>query len=130
MGDRVAASGRRGPRPTDGAAVMTPGVPGGDGGYADTPTAPTVPLAWGSPGGPGQRAPTQPLPGIASVPALPRPRPAPRRIPRPPDTRATAPWPSRLPRWLRRALITVLTVALAAVLAFVALLLLTPSVST
>ena len=109
---------------------MTPGVPGGDGGYADTPTAPTVPLAWESPSGPGRHAPTQPLPGGAPATALPRPRPAPRRFPRPPDTRAAAPWPSRLPRWLRRVLITVLTVALAGVLAFVALLLVTPSVGT
>src|SRR5690348_16947330 len=84
-----------GARPTNGAAVMTPGVPGGDGGYADTPTASTVPLAWESP----------------------------RR-------RAAAPRPSRLPRWLRRVLITVLAAALACVLAFVALLLVTPSVGT
>jgi hypothetical protein len=100
---------------------MTTGVPGGgDGGYADAPTAPN-PLAWGA-GGPGQRTPTQPLPGVPHTPTSPGfPRDG-----RPPESRrATAP---RLPRWLRRVLIAILALALVGVLAFAALLLITPSV--
>jgi penicillin-binding protein 1A len=104
---------------------MTTGVPGrGDGGYADVPTAP-APLAWGA-GGPGQHTPTQPLPGVPHAPTIPGMPPAGPRGERAPG-RATAP---RLPRWLRRVLITVLAVALVAVLAFATLLLVTPSVST
>jgi penicillin-binding protein 1A len=108
---------------------MTTGVPGGgDGGYAD---APTTPLAWGA-GGPGQHAPTQPLPGVPHMPTSPgMPRAGRTPVPRtgrPPGPRwATGP---RLPRWLRRVLIAILALALAGVLAFAALLLATPSVST
>ena len=111
---------------------MTTGVPGGgDGGYADAPAAPTTPLAWGA-GGPGQHAPTQPLPGVPHTPTspgLPRAGRTPgHRSGRPPGPRwATGP---RLPRWLRRVLIAILALALAGVLAFAALLLATPSVST
>jgi membrane peptidoglycan carboxypeptidase len=106
---------------------MTTGAYGGDGGSADAPTAPTVPLAWGA-GGHGQHAPTQPLPGVPHTPTSPgMPGPAPRgrraQGPRP----ATAP---RLPHWLRRTLITILAIALVAVLAFATLLMVTPSVST
>jgi membrane peptidoglycan carboxypeptidase len=104
---------------------MTTGVPGrGDGGYADVPTAPT-PLACGT-GGPGQHAPTQPLPGVPHAPTSPGMPPAPPRGGRAPR-RAAAP---RLPRWLRRVLITLLALALAGVLVFTTLLLITPSVST
>jgi membrane carboxypeptidase/penicillin-binding protein len=104
---------------------MATGGPGrGDGGYADVPTVPT-PLAWGA-GGPGQQTPTQPLPGVPHAPTspgMPPARPRGGRAPR----RAAA---SRLPRWLRRVLITILALALVAVLAFATLLLITPSVST
>src|SRR5262249_30501677 len=104
---------------------MTTGGPGrGDGGYADLPTAPN-PLAWGA-GGPGPHTPTQPLPRgppAPTPPCLPPAGPRGGRAPR----RATAP---RLPRWLRRVLITVLAIALVGVLAFATLLLITPSVST
>src|SRR5262245_48848526 len=114
-----------GARPTDGAAVMTTGGPGrGDGGYADLPTAPN-PLGWGA-GGPGQHTPTQPLPEVPHAPPSPGMPPAGPRGGRAPK-RAAAP---RLPRWLRRVLITVLALALVGVLAFATLLLITPSVST
>ena len=104
---------------------MTTGVPGrGDGGYADVPTAP-VPVAWGA-GGPGQHTPTQPLPGVPHTPTSPGMPPAGPRGGRA-LRRATAP---RLPRWLRRILITILALALVGVLAFAALLLVTPSVSS
>jgi hypothetical protein len=103
---------------------MTTGVPGrGDGGYADVPTAP-VPVAWGA-GGPGQHTPTQPLPGVPHTPTSPGMPPAGPRGGRA-LRQATAP---RLPRWLRRVLITILALALVGVLAFAALLLVTPSVS-
>ena len=107
---------------------MTTGVPGGgDGGYADAPAAPTVPLAWGA-GGPGQHAPTQPLPGVPHAPTSPGMPWAGQRGGRTRDPRrAMAP---RLPRWLRRVLIAILALALAGVLAFATLLLVTPSVST
>jgi penicillin-binding protein 1A len=102
---------------------MTTGVPGrGDGGYADAPTAPN-PLAWDT-GGPG--TPTQPLPGVPHTqtsPGMPRATPGNGRAQGP--RRATA---SRLPRWLRRALIAILALALVGVLAFATLLLITPSV--
>jgi membrane carboxypeptidase/penicillin-binding protein len=104
---------------------MTTGVPAGDGGYADAPTAPAAPIGWGA----GQPAPTQPLPGIPHTPTAPD-------MPRagwPPGYRggrATMPRQPRLPRWLRRVLITVLTLALVGVVAFATLLLVTPSVST
>ena len=121
---------------------MTAGVPAGDGGYADAPATPTVPLGWDALGGHGPD--TQPLPGVPyapTSPGLPRatgtgPRAARPRGPqatRPPGYgggRAQAPWPPRLPRWLRRVLIAVLAVALAGLLAFVTLFLATPSVST
>src|SRR5215831_19130371 len=84
---------------------MTLGGPAGEGGHTD---APTVPLAEGSNDGveaERRRQPTQPM-GI------------PRRTPRP-----------RLPRWLRRFLIVVMTLALAATVTFTTLLLVTPSVS-
>jgi penicillin-binding protein 1A len=82
-----------------------------------------MPLAWDGPGGPVPHI-TQPLPGIPHDPA-PRARRAALR-----GGRGGAPRPSRLPRWLRRFLIVVLAVALAGVLAFVALLLVTPSVGS
>jgi membrane peptidoglycan carboxypeptidase len=84
---------------------MTLGVPAGEGGYTD---GPTVPLVAGS--GPGEGTqyqggePTPPM-GI------------PRRTPR------------RRRRWLSRFLIVVLALALAGTLAFVTLLVVTPSVS-
>ena len=85
---------------------MTLGGPIGEGGYAD---APTVPIAEGSNDGveaEQRRQPTQPM-GI------------PRGTPR----------PRRLPRWLRRFLIVVMTFALVATVTFATLLLVTPSVS-
>src|SRR5215472_16301545 len=84
---------------------MTLGGPIGEGGYTD---APTVPIAEGSNDGveaEQRRQPTQPM-GI------------PRGTPRP-----------RLPRWLRRFLIVVMTFALFATVTFATLLLVTPSVS-
>ena len=84
---------------------MTLGVPG-DGGYTD---ASTVPLAEGPNDGveaQRRRQQTQPM-GI--------PRGTPRR--------------RRMPRWLRRFLIVVMTLALVATVTFVTLLLITPSVS-
>ena len=107
---------------------MTTGVPAGDGGYADAPTAPTAPLAWGA-GGPGQHAPTQPLPGIPHTPTSPG-MPRAGRPPGPRGGRATAAAaapaaPVAAPRPDR-----VLALALAGVLAFATLLLVTPSVST
>ena len=84
---------------------MTLGVPG-DGGYTD---ASTVPLAEGPDGGveaQRRRQQTQPM-GI--------PRGTPRR--------------RRMPRWLRRFLIVVMTLALVATVTFATLLLITPSVS-
>jgi len=84
---------------------MTLGVPG-DGGYTD---ASTVPIAEGPDGGveaQRRRQQTQPM-GI--------PRGTPRR--------------RRLPRWLRRFLIVVMTLALVATVTFATLLLVTPSVS-
>jgi membrane peptidoglycan carboxypeptidase len=99
---------------------MTTGVPAGDGGYADAPTAPAAIPGWA-----GQPAPTQPLPGIPYTPTSPGMPPA-----RPRRRSGTAPRPPRLPRWLRRVLITVLALALAGVLAFATLLLVTPSVGT
>src|SRR6516165_4372777 len=84
---------------------MTLGVPG-EGGHTD---APTVPIAEGPNGGveaQQRRQQTQPM-GI--------PRGTPRR--------------RRLPRWLRRFLIVVMTLALVATVTFATLLLVTPSVS-
>ena len=84
---------------------MTLGVPG-DGGYTD---ASTVPLAEGPNDGveaQRRRQQTQPM-GI--------PRGTPRR--------------RRMPRWLRRFLIVVMTLALVATVTFATLLLVTPSVS-
>jgi membrane peptidoglycan carboxypeptidase len=84
---------------------MTLGVPG-EGGYTD---ASTVPIAEGPDGGVAaqrRRQQTQPM-GI--------PRGTPRR--------------RRLPRWLRRFLIVVMTLALIATVTFATLLLVTPSVS-
>jgi len=84
---------------------MTLGVPG-EGGYTD---ASTVPLAEDPDGGveaQRRRQQTQPM-GI--------PRGTPRR--------------RRLPRWLRRFLIVVMTLALIATVTFATLLLITPSVS-
>ena len=84
---------------------MTLGVPG-DGGYTD---ASTVPLAEGPNDGveaQRRRQQTQPM-GI--------PRGTPRR--------------RRMPRWLRRFLIVVMTLALVATVTFATLLLITPSVS-
>jgi transglycosylase-like protein len=84
---------------------MTLGVPG-EGGHTD---APTVPIAEGPNGGveaQQRRQQTQPM-GI--------PRGTPRR--------------RRLPRWLRRFLIVVMTLALVATVTFATLLLITPSVS-
>lgn len=114
---------------------MTPGVPAGDGGYADAPATPTVPLSWDGAGGPGLH--TQPLHGVPHTPTspsmpragrLPGPRAA--RSPGRRRGRAAAPWPSRKPRWLRRALIAIMALALAGLLAFVTLFLVTPSVGT
>jgi membrane peptidoglycan carboxypeptidase len=83
---------------------MTFGVPAGEGGYTDGPTVPLVP---GSAPGQGTRyqggEPTPPM-----------------GIPRKP--------PRRRRRWLRRFLIVVLALALVGALAFVTLLLVTPSV--
>jgi Transglycosylase len=108
---------------------MTAGVPAGDGGYADAPATPTVPLGWDAA---GHGPPTQPLPGVPHVPTSPgMPRDT-----RPPAPRATrggrvpAPWPHRPHRWLRRVLIAVLALALAGLLSFVTLFLVTPSVGT
>jgi membrane peptidoglycan carboxypeptidase len=89
---------------------MTVGVPAGEGGLRDAPTAP---LPWGPQAGARQAGPR-----LAR-----RPRPA------------GGDWRDagerrRMPRWLRRALIAVLAIALAGVLAFATLLLVTPSVST
>lgn len=85
---------------------MTLGVPAGEGGYAD---GPTVPLVAGS--GTGEGAQYQ---GGEPTPLMGIPRGTPRR---------------RLTRWLRRLLIAVLALALVGTLAFVTLLLVTPSVS-
>jgi membrane peptidoglycan carboxypeptidase len=85
---------------------MTLGVPAGEGGHTD---APTVPLGEGSDDGAEarqRRQPTQPM-GI--------PRGTARR--------------RRLPRWLRRFLIVVMTLALVVTVTFATLLLVTPSVS-
>jgi membrane peptidoglycan carboxypeptidase len=86
---------------------MTLGVPAGDGGYTD---APTVPLVAGS--GPGEGTQYR---GGERTPPMGIPRRTPRR--------------RRLPRWLRRFLIAVLALALAATLAFATLLIATPPVS-
>ena len=86
---------------------MTLGVPTGEGGSRDTPT---VPLVAGS--GPGEATQYR---GGERTPPLGIPRRTPRR--------------PRLPRWLRRFLIVVLALALAGTLAFVTMLIVTPSVS-
>jgi membrane peptidoglycan carboxypeptidase len=86
---------------------MTLGVPAGEGGPAD---APTVPLVAGT--GPGEGTQYQ---GSGRTPPMGIPRQTPRR--------------RRPIRWLRRILIAVLALALAGTLAFVTLLLATPSVS-
>jgi membrane peptidoglycan carboxypeptidase len=83
---------------------MTLGVPAGESGYSDAPTVPVVPGSGFTQDAGGQR--TQPM-GI--------PRRTARR--------------GRLPRWLRRSLITVLALGLAVTLAFAILLVTTPSVS-
>jgi membrane peptidoglycan carboxypeptidase len=82
---------------------MTRGVPAGDGGSRD---APTVPLLWEPQAGPRTAHGPAPAGGRS------------RRTER------------HLPRWLRRALIVVLAIALAGALAFAGLMLATPSVST
>jgi membrane peptidoglycan carboxypeptidase len=84
---------------------MTVGVPGDEGGY---PTLPTVPLPVQYPGQGGQYPSAYPGPGRA-------PRGMARR--------------RRLPRWLRRGLIVVMSLFLVATMGFVALLVATPSVS-
>jgi membrane peptidoglycan carboxypeptidase len=82
---------------------MTRGLPAGEGGPHDASTAPLL------------RVPhTGPQPAGGPGPASSR-------------TRTTG---RRLPRWLRRTLIVVLAIALAAALAFAGLMLATPSVST
>jgi len=109
---------------------MTAGVPAGDGGHADAPTAPTVPLGPDAPGAPHPY--TQPLSVIPHTPTSPGMPPdrRPRGDQGPRGGRPSAPWPPRLARWLRRVVITVLALALAGVLAFVTLFLVTPSVSS
>jgi len=104
---------------------MTTGVPAGDGGYADAPTAPAAPIGWRA----GRPAPTQPLPGIPHTPTSPG-MPRAGRPPGPRGGRATPLRQPRLPRWLRRVLITVLALALVGVVAFATLLVVTPAVST
>src|SRR6516165_2012797 len=87
---------------------MTRGVPAGEGGSHDAPTAPLLrvpPAGAQAAGGPGT-ADAAPAGG---------------------RSRATE---RRLSRWLRRALIVVLAIALAGALAFAGLMLATPSVST
>ena len=99
---------------------MTLGVPAGEGWHTDAPTVPVVP---GSAPGEGTQypggGPTPPMgtqyQGGERTPPMGIPRPAPRR--------------RRPVRWLRRMLIAVLALALAATLAFVTLLLATPPVS-
>jgi membrane peptidoglycan carboxypeptidase len=85
---------------------MTVDVPADEGGY---PTLPTVPLPEPFPGVPG--------PGPAGYGA------APGGVPRGMARRR------RLPRWLRRALIVVMSLILVATVGFAALLIATPSVS-
>ena len=82
---------------------MTRGVPAGEGGPHDAPTAP---LRWVPQAGPRPAGGPDPAGG----------------------RRRTA--ERHLPRWLRRTLIVVLAIALAGALAFAALMLATPSVST
>src|SRR5262249_57735611 len=81
----------RDPGRPDGSVVMTRGVPAGEGGYHDAPTAPLPSAPRPDPGGPfagrAETAGGQP-PGTAEG--------------------------RRLPRWLRRFLIAVLAIALAA----------------
>ena len=87
---------------------MTRGVPAGEGGSHDASTAPLFrvpPAGPQSAGGPGTAGPA------------------------PVDDRPRTP-ERRLPRWLRRAVIVVLAIALAGALAFAGLMLATPSVST
>jgi membrane peptidoglycan carboxypeptidase len=88
---------------------MTRGVPAGEGGSHDAPTAPLLRVPQVGPrptGGPGAAG------GPESASGHPR---------------TTERY---LPRWLRRALIVVLAIALAGALAFAGLMLATPSVST
>jgi len=86
---------------------MTRGVPAGEGGSHDAPTVPLrVPQAGPQPASGQDTAGPGPTGG--------RPRTAERH----------------LPRWLRRALIVVLAIALAGALAFAGLMVATPSVST
>src|SRR5215470_18358371 len=95
--------------------VMTRGVPAGEAGSHDTPTTPPLRVPQAGPqaaGGPGPAGGPEPAGGLE--PAGGRPLAAGRH----------------LPRWLRRALIVVLAIALAGALTFAGLMLATPSVST
>jgi membrane peptidoglycan carboxypeptidase len=83
--------------------VMTVGVPADEGGY---PNLPTVPLP-------------EPYAGDG----------APQEPPEPSRRAARAARPRRLPRWLRRFLIVVMSLILVATVGFVTLLIVTPSVS-
>src|SRR5215472_204274 len=85
---------------------MTLGVPAEVSWYRD---APTVPLAGETSNGPAQH------PGGPQTPPM--------------GTRSETGRRHRLPRWLRRFLVVALALAIAVTLAFVALLLATPSVS-
>src|SRR5215470_3248174 len=88
--------------------LMTRGVPAGEGGSHDAPTAPLRRVPQAGPRSAGSPGTAGPGPGSS------RSRTAERH----------------LPRWLRRALIVVLAIALAGALAFAGLMLATPSVST
>src|SRR5215470_995124 len=88
--------------------LMTRGAPAGEGGSHDTPTAPLLGVSRAGPRPAGGQGPA----GGRETPSG-RPRPTERH----------------LPRWLRRALIVVLAIALAGALAFAVLWLATPSVS-
>ena len=82
---------------------MTRGVPAGEGGSHDAPTAPLLGVPHAGPRSAGGPAPAGGWPRTTE---------------------------RHLPRWLRRALIVVLAIALAGALAFAGLMLATPSVST
>jgi len=98
---------------------MTRGVPAGEGGSRDGPTAPLIRVPQAGPQPAGDLGTAGPA--SAGGPVTADAAPAGGR------SRATE---RRLPRWLRRALIVVLAIALAGALAFAGLMLATPSVST
>ena len=98
---------------------MTRGVPAGEGGSRDGPTAPLIRVPQAGPQPAGDLGTAGPA--SAGGPVTADAAPAGGR------SRATE---RRLSRWLRRALIVVLAIALAGALAFAGLMLATPSVST